>query len=1795
MRMWGFLAILIYCYRHACKPKNHFSSFCFPSLTFDENLKILIEVFINYDCEPEAVNLYAQIVESLSKIAKGPGIGMGGRENPGTASGSPSFREETYNLQNLALDTLVKILTSLLHALGETTTTPDHNIEPSTAIAISNDAGNEDSNDESSYEEADELNAAAIQVEDQHHHQEQPINGMVNGSSHHDSAAPSHDVMSHTNALRSKKSMDDEISSRLWKFNVNPVEEIESLQACGALGMTPADVAQFLHSWSGKLDKTTIGDYLCYENGSPKGDGEDDFNALVLQEYINQLDFEGHSIDNALRMFVCGFRLSEEYKIEWVMKKFVERYCLQNPNTFTSEERAFVLVNSAILLSISLQNSVKKQRWTVERFINENKDDEDGGEQQQLLQLGGSGDDDISYLRDMFYRIKKDPIVVVAHSSRTSTNVIHAYDRKKKMDELLSNGILRFNLNPGKGVDRLQACGAVGKTPADVARFLHSWSEKLDKAAIGDYLSREKEYKGGFNVLVLHEYVDQMVFSDLRFDDAIRYYLSGFRLPGEAQKIDRMMEKFAERYCLQNPAVFPSADTAFILAFSIIMLNTDLHNPAIKEERRMTVEGFIGNNRGIGDGSNLDEGFLRDIFDSIKNNPIRLKEDDELREQLVVGNDSSPHGLGLGLGLVYGLTGMTSTADRAKREAAYSKERVDMLRSSQALFRERRQEKLDAAAENNPPASQALSRTSHSGRMINESVGKLASVQEDGEGGDRNKFLVPDIALGEADALAYVRAMFDVAWWPMLGAFSQVLEECCGQSTGELYSPEGVGRVMVEHCLEGCRLGLRLSARCVGGGSFPISMPDNVDGSSENGPRPLAHNISREAFVNTLGKFTLLEGIYNNTMQEMHPHHLRCISTLLVIAREDGEYLEESWGCVLRLLSQLVRLLILAEGLASDGEFFESPSQGSSSFMERRGSMNTIVKRTNRAKVKGAAKWQMSNAALIQAEISMELIDRIFTNSINLSTSGIHYLVHHLCSISHLELNPESSVVPPTLKEGGGDSSSSAIQAPRIFALQKLVEVADFNMDVRGRLVWAGIWETLSGHFSEIGAHENPQLAMYAIDSLRQLAMKFMVKEELRDFNFQRVVLRPFEAITATGNCTEEHVTFILHCIEQLVQATGKSIRSGWKSVLSILSTAIRGWSLATTNLAWGILQKIVEEEFSALSYDFLDIIKCLLSVLQKEDSEEMSLLAVKSLCRCANFLGRGKGKDGSSNTQNENGKTANLSVLTPPPHPHLHDRSKRFNQSTTSSTMRYKTLEGVSSNNPDEVSEEAHLTLWWPLLFGLSESVEDRRKEVRHACLDALTTILEEYGSPFSTQTWLLLLKAVLFPIFENTATDLVQQPSSYSPTADTFPPSSSEESSSTHDGSAEAVVGSSSNIAQAYSSSWTAVTAPLALQTCCRILVAHPSRLFPLFSDILGVYKSCICQEREGLARIGVKGLVYLIQELEKKCPDAVVEQNEGGGDEITKTVWYCITDFLCDIMQYNFPTDFLEKVITTTPPSNSPQLLSWEELEDVITVPTSPSGLMTMMVVSQQLVCAVRDMLLMFGRKGRSSFISLLGARNIKCLVEMISKSTAIYWSFNDCLPLRVSLAQDNFMLHLDGKKNKGYSSTANQEYNSWIAEVQLAVVLGLGVDFENGEKIKDPQNLEGACDDELIRIFTSVVACYCRRQEILRSFREVKSEAEEDDEVAVHASIMLENMDSMTPTVVEVLKMLQYLSADQFQENVACIYSTLVKLIRSDSILVRDAVQEIMSNRLQVFIHEIQTVVSSRPQMHQAVIQ
>jgi brefeldin A-inhibited guanine nucleotide-exchange protein len=119
-----------------------------------------------------------------------------------------------------------------------------------------------------------------------------------------------------------------------------------------------------------------------------------------------------------------------------------------------------------------------------------------------------------------------------------SQNLVELYGSKKKRRAEESEAILRFNQKPKAGISYAAKCGHIDPDdPADVARYLWKHKDEFDKTQIGEYLGREVEYQGGFALKVLHEYARLMDFADLVFDDAIRYFLSGFRLPGEAQKV----------------------------------------------------------------------------------------------------------------------------------------------------------------------------------------------------------------------------------------------------------------------------------------------------------------------------------------------------------------------------------------------------------------------------------------------------------------------------------------------------------------------------------------------------------------------------------------------------------------------------------------------------------------------------------------------------------------------------------------------------------------------------------------------------------------------------------------------------------------------------------------------------------------------------------------------------------------------------------------------------------------------------------------------------------------------------------------------------------------------------------------------------------------------------------------------------------------------------------------------------------------------------------------------------------
>jgi brefeldin A-inhibited guanine nucleotide-exchange protein len=295
---------------------------------------------------------------------------------------------------------------------------------------------------------------------------------------------------------------------------------------------------------------------------------------------------------------------------------------------------------------------------------------------------------------------------------------VERFESAKQRKTTLQEGIKKFNLKPKAGIKNLIEHGFIkSSAPTDVARFLLG-NEGLSKAMIGEYLGEGDEA----NVATMHAFVDMLNFTEMPFTHALRTYLQSFRLPGEAQKIDRFMLKFAERYMGTNPSSdFANADTAYILAFSVIMLNTDAHNKNLKQ-KRMTKQEFVKNNRGINDGKDLPEDFLGEVYDEIQNNEIKMK--DELPE---IPASGSSGGLG-------GLGGSLAGVGRDLQKEAYHAQSENMSSKTEALLK--------------------------------------AMVRQ-----QRRGVVRPTDTFVSASRLEHVRFMFEVAWMPFLAGISAPLQE----------------------------------------------------------------------------------------------------------------------------------------------------------------------------------------------------------------------------------------------------------------------------------------------------------------------------------------------------------------------------------------------------------------------------------------------------------------------------------------------------------------------------------------------------------------------------------------------------------------------------------------------------------------------------------------------------------------------------------------------------------------------------------------------------------------------------------------------------------------------------------------------------------------------------------------------------------------------------------------------------------------------------------------------------------
>ncbi len=256
---------------------------------------------------------------------------------------------------------------------------------------------------------------------------------------------------------------------------------------------------------------------------------------------------------------------------------------------------------------------------------------------------------------------------------------------------------------------------------------------------------------------------------------------------------------------------------------------------------------------------------------------------------------------------------------------------------------------------------------------------------------------------------------------------------------------------------------------------------------------------------------------------DLAPRNGEALTTVFEMGSRHGHWLGESWLEVLQVASALE-------------EMREDPHSIESKYATRA----ALIKQQKASKEKEAGKGAAPTAqsatltpsatrktvsALPSASERMgtwltesggDAIDRLFGCSPRLDGDDIAHFANGLVSVSQAELWPPAGLN----------------FEPRLFALQRLVEMTQENMG-RVRMIWTKLWAVVSEHLAAAAAHESPAVAMYAVDSLRQIASRLLRRTILAGGKGADEAFRPFEAALkrANGSIAKEMVIQVRHCV----------------------------------------------------------------------------------------------------------------------------------------------------------------------------------------------------------------------------------------------------------------------------------------------------------------------------------------------------------------------------------------------------------------------------------------------------------------------------------------------------------------------------------------------------------------------------------------------------------------------------------------------------------------------------------------
>ncbi|XP_048853223.1 PH and SEC7 domain-containing protein 2 isoform X17 [Brienomyrus brachyistius] len=160
--------------------------------------------------------------------------------------------------------------------------------------------------------------------------------------------------------------------------------------------------------------------------------------------------------------------------------------------------------------------------------------------------------------------------------------------------------------------------------------------DNMRRTEVVKHMDKDNE----FSRAVGEEYLKFFNFTGQSLEQSLRSFLKVVVLIGETQERERVLEHFAKRFHQCNPDCFSSPEMVLTLTCAVMLLNSDLHGQNVGKP--MTVSSFVSNLEGMNDGGNFCKDLLKNLYSSIKSDPLEWAvNEEELKCSLLPGEEKA--------------------------------------------------------------------------------------------------------------------------------------------------------------------------------------------------------------------------------------------------------------------------------------------------------------------------------------------------------------------------------------------------------------------------------------------------------------------------------------------------------------------------------------------------------------------------------------------------------------------------------------------------------------------------------------------------------------------------------------------------------------------------------------------------------------------------------------------------------------------------------------------------------------------------------------------------------------------------------------------------------------------------------------------------------------------------------------------------------------------------------------------------------------------------------------------------